>query len=308
VMVALVMLGACSSKGDTPKAGNDEPAPLPVARTEVAGTVWGGTQVVVLGGLTSDGKASARADVYSPQSNRWVRLPDLPVALHHSAVVDFNARLTVLGGYTVDNGQWRESARVFSFGRGEDAWRDETPLPAPRGAPAAVALPQSNRILVMGGVSHGKVVASTVVFSPGRGWSSGPSFLQPREHLAATVDGNRVYAIGGRSDGVNFKAVESWDGIANAWWQEPKLNDSRGGIGAATILSRPCVVGGEEEAGTIASVECFYGDQWRRVASLQVPRHGLAVAAVTDRLHVIGGGPKPGLFVSTAHEELRLKL
>jgi len=38
------------------------------------------------------------------------------------------------------------------------------------------------------------------------------------------------------------------------------------------------------------------------VATLRVPRHGLAVVALGTRLHVIGGGPQPGLTVSPAHE------
>jgi hypothetical protein len=196
---------------------------------------------------------------------------------------------------------------VFSLGPGEKTWREEPALPAPRGAHAAV--PLRNHIVVMGGVSQGQVVATTVVYTPERGWAAGPSFLQPREHLAATVDGQRIFAIGGRANGVNLRDVESWDGFADAWWREPPLNDARGGIGAATILSRPCVAGGEIPGGkTIGSVECLYGSKWRRVARLEVPRHGLAVVAIVDRLHVIGGGPQPGLFVSRAHEVLRLKL
>ncbi len=68
------------------------------------------------------------------------------------------------------------------------------------------------------------------------------------------------------------------------------------------------MAGGEEPAGTIASVECLVGDRWERVARLAVPRHGLAVAGLDGRLHVIGGGPQPGLFVSPAHEVVSVGL
>ncbi len=42
------------------------------------------------------------------------------------------------------------------------------------------------------------------------------------------------------------------------------------------------------------------------MATLAVPRHGVAVVAVGGTLHVIGGGPQPGLFVSDAHEAFDL--
>ncbi len=80
------------------------------------------------------------------------------------------------------------------------------------------------------------------------------------------------------------------------------MNDTRGGTSAAEAGGQPCVAGGEEPAGTIASIECLSGGRWARVATLRAPRHGVAVAGVGDRLHVIAGGPEPGLFVSGAHE------
>jgi hypothetical protein len=46
--------------------------------------------------------------------------------------------------------------------------------------------------------------------------------------------------------------------------------------------------------------------RWRDVATLAVPRHGVAVVAVGGTLHVIGGGPQPSLFVSDAHEAFEL--
>ena len=88
--------------------------------------------IVVVGGLMKDGRASARADRYVPSKNRWEPLPALPVALHHTAATEFLARVWVIGGYTIDQQQWRESARAFSLGVDERAWREEPPLPASR--------------------------------------------------------------------------------------------------------------------------------------------------------------------------------
>ncbi|MGH9178119.1 MAG: protein kinase, partial [Acidimicrobiales bacterium] len=152
-------------------------------------------------------------------------------------------------------------------------------------------------------------VGTAEVYDTGTGrWRAGPALELPREHLAVATRGERVYAIAGRAAGRgNFTAVESFaPGQDQRWRTEPDLEESRGGIAAATVDGRLCVAGGEEAEGTIASVECLDGDDWARAARLEKPRHGLAVMALDGRLHVVAGGEQPGLFVSGVHEALEV--
>ena len=44
--------------------------------------------------------------------------------------------------------------------------------------------------------------------------------------------------------------------------------------------------------------------RWVRLADLPTPRHGVGVAALGGRVYVIGGGPEPGLTVSSANESI----
>jgi Kelch motif len=46
--------------------------------------------------------------------------------------------------------------------------------------------------------------------------------------------------------------------------------------------------------------------RWVRLDDLRTPRHGVGVAAFGGRVFVIGGGPEPGLTVSSANEVLRI--
>jgi hypothetical protein len=317
--VVVALLAACSSSGDgddatTPSTAptsataqpepGSAPAALPLARTEVAGTTWRGL-VAVVGGITADGAASDQVDFYDPATNRWRSGPRLPLLLHHAGAAAVGDRLYVVGGYSSRRALSQPVARVLSLGPDDDRWREEPSLSAPRGALAVVAV--GDRLVAVGGMPEA-TLRRTEVLTPGAGeWRPGPDLIEAREHLALAASGGRVYAIGGRVGGLesNLRSVESWNPAGPAGWRpEPALNDSRGGTAAAEVRGRPCVAGGEEPRGTIASVECLAADRWERVGTLATPRHGLAVVAIGDRLHVIGGGPTPGLSVSDAHESL----
>lgn len=282
---------------------SDDPAELPEPRTEVAGAAWDG-RIVVVGGLLPDGSASDRADAYDPATNEWSPLPDLPRPLHHTAAVAAGGRVWVVGGYTtVEGDAWVPVRMVFSLGDGEPDWRVEPEMRELRGALAAVVV--DDRILAAGGVDGADVLATTETFRPGdAGWETGPPMLEAREHFALAEEGAAAYAIAGRRGGAenNLTSVEVLAPGADAWTEGLPVNRSRSGIGAATVDGRVCVAGGEEPEGTIAPLECTVEDGWEIVAELSIPRHGLVVVALRNQLHVIGGGPEPGLTVSGEHE------
>jgi len=276
---------------------------LPVPRTEVAGTALGG-QLVVVGGLDAQGRASDLVHFFDPATDRWQPGPRLPRALHHVGMAALGDRVWVAGGYA--GAAWTSQSQVFSLGDGESSWREEPALHQARGALALAA--SDGRLVALGGATRAGVTASVEVLVPGEEvWKSGPPLTQAREHLAAASSGGRVYAIAGRLGSLesNLTSVESWDPQAGGPWRpEPQLIDARGGTSAAVVAGRVCVTGGEEPRGTIASVECLSPGRWEGIARLTRPRHGLAVIGLGATLHVVGGGPTPGLSVSGTHEVL----
>lgn len=314
LLVALLLLAvAAGCGGSGGNGGNDvQPGPSqpraalpPPQRTEVTGEFWNG-KVVVVAGLLRDDMPSAQVDFYDPGADRWSPGPRLPVPLHHAAAGVLGDRLYVVGGYTGMAGGWRPVADVHSLGPGETQWRPEPPLAGPRGALAVASL--GSALVAVGGVGNGPEVVTEVLRPGSSAWERGPDLPNPSEHLAATGAGGRAYAIAGRYRSLegNLDTVHSFRPGDRQWRKEPRLRRSRGGIGAAAPAGHPCVAGGEAPDGTIASVECLVGRRWREVATLTAPRHGVAVVAAGGTLHVIGGGPQPGLFVSDAHEAFKL--
>lgn len=278
-------------------------APLPEPRTEVAAAVTRG-EIIVVGGFTADGGNSARVDAYSIAGNRWRRLPDLPVAVDHAAAASANGRVYVVGGYGRDR-----APLDAAFALENGAWRRLEPLPDARAAAAAAIA--GGRLYVLGGVD-GRRSLARVAFAldlrSGR-WSrlAGPS---PREHLAAAAAGTRVFALGGRSAGIdtNTARFDSYDPRTRRWARLAPVPQARGGTGAAYLNGRIVSIGGERPQGTIRYVYAYElrTKRWRRLADLRTPRHGLGVVAHAGRVYALAGGPEPGLTVSGAVESLEL--
>jgi N-acetylneuraminic acid mutarotase len=282
--------------------GWESHAPLPEPRTEVAAGIARG-ELVVVGGFVASGANSARADTYSAARNGWRRLPDLPVAVDHAAAASANGTIYVVGGY---GGDRAPLDTVFALGPNE-TWRRLARLPDGRAAAAAAIV--RGKLYVVGGIDGRRGlarVAFVLDLRTGR-WARipGPS---PREHLAAAGGSTRVYAVGGRSAGIdtNTTRVEAYNPATRRWTRVAPLPEARGGTGAAFLNGRVVSIGGEQPQGTIRSVYSYdpRANRWRRLADLPTPRHGLGVVAFRGRVYVAAGGPEPGLTVSGALESL----
>ena len=303
VRLACVVLALVLAPLATAASSEWEPrAPMPLPRTEVsAATV--GNEIVVLGGFTIDRGASNRVDAYSPSRNSWRRLPDLPVGVHHSTAVGAGGKVYVLGGYTVEGFVLRS---VFVLDRGR--WRSLPRMPFPRAAAGAGVA--GGKIVVAGGVTVGaaRLARNALSFDlKTRRWSVVPG-PTPREHLGVTSLGGTVYAIAGRTSGLdtNLLHFESYRPGDRRWRRLAPVPDSRGGTGAAGLDGHIVSVGGEEPAGTIAEVLAYRVAErrWVELDDMRTPRHGVGVAAHGGLVYVIGGGPEPGLTVSSANEAL----
>ena len=274
--------------------------PLAEPRTEVAAAALQG-RIVVVGGFLASGGNSRRVDSYDPRSDRWSRLPDLPVSVDHAAAASWRGRLVIVGGYGAD----REPLRAAFLFDGR-TWR-RLPAPPEERAAAAAAATADGRVWVVGGRTRSGLATRALSLDlKTLRWRTvgGPT---PREHLAATALGGRVFVLGGRLAGydTNLATVEAYDPRANRWARLPSLPDPRGGTGAAAVGGRIVSVGGESPDGTNESVWALRpGGRWRRLLDLPTPRHGLGVVALHGRVWVIAGGPQPGLTVSGAVESL----
>ena len=278
-------------------------APVPVPRTEVAAAVFG-REIAVVGGFLANGQNASRADAYSSTRNRWRRLPSLPVRVDHAMAAGRGSELYVVGGYGPGS-----VARATAFVLRRGRWSALPSLPAPRAA-AGMAV-AGGKLYVVGGVdAPGRLAPDAFAFDfDNQRWSliAGP---RPREHLGAAALGGVVYAVAGRTGGLdtNLDIVEAYDAAANRWRAIPRVPARRGGTAAAAVSGRLVSAGGEEPGGTIRTVFAYNPGtrRWSSLPNLPRPRHGLGLVGYRGRAYALAGGPQPGLTVSGSNQVLRV--
>ncbi len=133
-------------------------APPEVDRRGAAAASAGG-RLFLVGGVRS-GQATARVDVFDPETGEWTRGPDLPEARAGHAAVAHGAAVHVFGGRSPD--LRRTVASHFVLDPGAREWREGPALPEPRTEMAA-AVVGSRVVLAGGGVGGGFFAPFTAV-------------------------------------------------------------------------------------------------------------------------------------------------
>ncbi|MGH2920629.1 MAG: Kelch repeat-containing protein [Gaiellaceae bacterium] len=303
---SLAVLVSASIAGAAPAQWR-QGAPLSAPRSEVAAAVAGGV-IHVVGGVAPNGQGSSRVDAYSPRTNTWRRLPDLPVTAHHPMAAGYRGRLYVAGGYGADS---QPLAKAFVLANGR--WTALPDMPEPRAAAGAAFV--DGRLYVVGGVvrTGGQRLATMALrYNPAtRRWSRVPG-PTPREHLGVTALNGQVYAVAGRKLGfdTNLATFEAYGPGARSWRRLAPVPGKRGGTAAAGMGRLIVSIGGEQFSGTIRTVFGYdvVARRWRRLPDLPTPRHGLGVVGAAGRVYAIAGGMQPGLAgVSGANEFLTIR-
>ena len=256
-------------------------ADAPVALTEVAVAAHDG-RIWVAGGLTAERRRLDRGVRLRPGDGCMDRGPDLPGA---RAPLDAGQRRRrrcwLVGGYA-GNGFDAPTAEVGGSTTAASTGSHDPPLPEPRAAGAAAW--DGSRIVYAGGVEPGGVSGAVFAFEDGA-WSQVARLAKPREHLAATSDGE-----GGMY--VSAAASAGWTAISPrpTWFGARRRRRSASCRRRAAVSQRS---GGRpsvraSSAGSHRAARTRRSNASTRTATSRCcpgsaqPRHGLG-AAVVDR-------------------------
>jgi N-acetylneuraminic acid mutarotase len=293
------------------KAGRWQLAPsYPTARDEVRAATVAGRIYVGTGVLSSGGSFRSVDELYrfDPRQQVYERLPDLPERVDHPSLVGYGAALYVIGGYQDD----KPTASVWRFDPATGRWTALEPMPMARASSASAAV--GNRIYVTGGSQRDRGernVSSTLqVYDIATGvWTRGPDMPTPRHHHGVAVVNGRLFVVGGRADDdFSVDAVERFDPARKRWDRLAPLPLGVGGLAVVQAAGMVVAIGGGDDGENWVTPATWALDpddgRWRRLADLNVARHGHGAAVVGSEVYVFAGAPCPGYGHTDAAEWL----
>lgn len=276
---------------------------LPEARQEFPAVLLDGKIYTAGGMMNFTATAVNRFESYDIRSNRWQRLADLPLPVHHTAMATVGRRIYVMGGAT---GTSTPSDRVFAYDPESNTWTERTRLPQATWAAAAVTFQE--RIYLISGTSapnfsSSPAVPHTQVYTPGTdSWSTNYAPIPlPRNHMAAVRIGTQVYVSPGRTANATDLAdrrFHRYDLVRNMWTELAPLPEFyRSGSAMAQVYGTLYLIGGEGAGSVLNKVHAYDpgSNAWRRVPDLPEGRHGMGAVTVGNVIYVPGGGFQNGL-------------
>ncbi len=293
-----------------PKGTWVELSPTPIKRTESSSALVG-EKIYLLGGFTPNG-ISNKVDVWDPESGTWNQIIPLPRGLHHTTASVVDGKLYVIGGF--DSGTWRSVDVNYEYDPKILRWTAKAPMPTARGALAAGVV--DGKIHLVGG-AHRKFfnlvnTPAHEVYDPKTdSWQTLAPMPTARDHLAVSVTGGKLHAIGGRVDvnyNNNLDAHESYDSKAGKWNRHAPLPTARSGITSQVLNGLIHVFGGESGKGTFVENEAYDPSthKWKTFNPMPSGRHGLASVLWKNQIHLLTGGPNPGGGGSNTHLVFKL--
>jgi N-acetylneuraminic acid mutarotase len=321
----LALLVAC---GATPSAETAVPArwethaPVPEGRTEVSVTA-DDSLIYLVGGFGPGQGGSASAPrtmlVYDPAGNRWSAGGEIPEGVNHAGFASVGGKLYIVGGFR--EASFSPTGAVRIYDPATRAWRDGASMLTPRGALAVAVV--DGKIHAIGGNAaggagldpheHGATqsdnsVGTHEVYDPAAdAWTRLAPMPTPRNHLGAAVVAGKIHLVGGRVPGtMELTTHEIYDPQEGSWAAAAALPTGRSGIAVIAHDQKIYVFGGEVSSKTFDEAERFdpATGRWERLPPMPTARHGLGAASLGGAIHVLSGGPEPGLAFSTANERL----
>jgi N-acetylneuraminic acid mutarotase len=324
------ILGSALSLPSPPHQNDHKPtwrklAPIPLfARQEHTTVFLPPSNIAILGGIIPNNdtqsipvETTALMQYYDIEHNTWTTRASLPKPLNHLNAVVIDEKIYVLGGLAEESSHgraWRADASSWVYTPLTNTWNSlpDVPLDQLRGS-AAVSV-YDKKIYLAGGMSDlelsGNFTQATVsivsIFdTETRKWLEVPqaarNMPEGRDHAGAAVLNGKMYVLGGRIGGQdNPRDTVFVLDLCNvkAGWKTRKstMPTPRGGICAGVIGDKVYTFGGEGntavQSGVFDQVESYdtVKDTWKKVDTMEIPRHGTYAVGVRGKIYVPGGG------------------
>lgn len=262
------------------------------------------TVILIMGGVNpyqdcfTTSHESNSVQQFYPDQNSWSIRSHLPMAVHHFAVAEISGKIIVTGGLLSHSEDVSPLKECHCYDVSKNKWKTISALKTARSHHAAVHL--NGLVYVLGGEDCVQMSLKTAeVYNPNENtWEFTSPMKDARSGLAAIPHRDRILVVGGMLD-IDEKflldSVEVYDPKTAKWTFRFPLPVSICDTSLAEVNAVVYMVGGyvmkDKEPLSMDSVfrYCDETDSWDGFHTLHVPRHSAVVAALGNRIYVIGG-------------------
>lgn len=263
--------------------------PMPEGRVGMAAAAVG-LDVYAIGGETAVGVTNSVA-VYDTGEHIWREAAAKPTAVSDVTAAVLFGEIYVPGG-KLESGE--VTAVVEAYSPANDAWRPIAALPQPLAG--GLTLTDGSFLYLFGGWDGDAYLDSVYVYDPaGDSWGPLEPMTQPRAYTAGAFMTGEFFIVGGLNE-KPLAMCQAYDPVAATWTDCPDMLLSRVGAGAAALLNKLYVIGGDLNETDDVTYSEFYDPASQKWQVVNTPPQDeqstwsrLGVTNVETRVYVLGG-------------------
>jgi N-acetylneuraminic acid mutarotase len=264
----------------------EEKAPVSVARFAFDGVEVLNGKIYFVGG--KDGSSAKNiAERYDPVNNTWETLSPMSVARGGIASAVLNGKLYVIGG------QGLSSVEVFDQNTGY--WSAGVALPSV--LYNGTAITANGKIYIAGGTNaSGQNINQVLSFDPSTNqWTAQANMSTAKDGLKLVWFKDRIWAVGGKTNGSITNIVESYDPNTDTWQTEVSTTTNRHWHVAWVANGRIYIGGGWEYINSTESYDPAT-KQWSSAGNIPENRYAADAVVLNDKAYVIAGKRAADVF------------
>jgi N-acetylneuraminic acid mutarotase len=271
-----------------------------------------GNKLVLVGG-----RGVKPVESFDLKTNTWTKHVPTPLEMSHFQAITYKGEMWVIGAFTGGYPHEVPIPDVYIFNIEKNEWRKGPSIPEDRRRGAAGAFVYNNKIYIICGETDGHWDGTNAWFDEydpkTDTWTKLPDAPHIRDHVGASVVGDKLYLAGGRRSTAKIQqvlnltepAVDVYDFKTGQW---STLSDAqflptkRAGASSVVLGKKVLIIGGESDAQeeSHANVEAFNTQtmQWEILPMLNKGRHGTGAVNVKGKIYTVagsgnrGGGPE----------------
>ena len=266
-------------------------APMDISRTQLGVAALGG-KLYAVGGYDGSTYLNS-AEVYDPIDNSWNSIAPMNISRIGLGVAALGGKLYAVGGLGVF-AVFLNSAEVYD--PIDNSWNSIAPMNISRRDLGVAAL--GGKLYAVGGYDGSTYLNSAEVYDPiDNSWNSIAPMDISRIGLGVAALGGKLYAVGGYDGSTYLNSAEVYDPIDNSWNSIAPMNISRRYLDVAALGGKLYAVGGSFPGGSgsgVLNLAEVYDPMdpsggWNPIASMDISRSNLGVAALGGKLYAVGG-------------------